>query len=154
MLPRFKYGLIVGAVGLFLNVCFSALSGICGPLASLVAGAVAGFLAAREEKMSTKGKGAQAGAIAGGIASGLMLIGQLIGGALSLILVQTQHITVLGNTPPDTSNTAATIGYYVAGIGVGFCFGLVGIALGAGAGAGTGYLGTPDYAPTAPSNTL
>jgi hypothetical protein len=47
--PRVKYGLIVGAVGLVLNTCFSAIISCCGPLAALLAGAVAGALAAREE---------------------------------------------------------------------------------------------------------
>ncbi|MFO3795818.1 MAG: hypothetical protein ACK8QZ_00830 [Anaerolineales bacterium] len=50
MKTEIKIGLTVGAVGLILNSCVSLLLGICGPFLSLIAGAVAGLLAVRQEK--------------------------------------------------------------------------------------------------------
>ena len=70
MQPRMRMGLIVGVIGLALNVCVSGFIGLCGPLVSLIAGAVAGFFAAQQEKLGTKGEGARAGAIAGAVAGG------------------------------------------------------------------------------------
>ena len=49
MQPRIKMGLIVGVIGLALNVCVSGFIGLCGPLVSLLAGGLAGFLAAQQE---------------------------------------------------------------------------------------------------------
>ena len=68
MQPRVKYGLIVGIVGMILNICVAAALGVCGPLMALVAGAAAGFLAAREERAADKADGARLGAISGTIA--------------------------------------------------------------------------------------
>lgn len=142
MKPRTRLGLIVGGIGLVLNICVSAFIGICGPIFSLAAGAAAGFLAAQQEKLGIKSEGARAGATAGGIAGGLMIIGQLIGGVGALAYMQVSGTnTIFGQIPSDPS---ALVGYYAGGIGTGICFGLIGAALAAGAGAGAGYLATQE----------
>lgn len=155
MTPRIKFGLIVGAIGLILNVCVSTLMGFCGPFASLIAGGVAGYLAAQKEKLPSKGEGAKAGAIAGGITGGLMLFGQIIGGIATLIYTQTTGTSLFG-TPPAFGDSSGTATYYVMGIVTACCFGLVGVALAAGAGAGAGYMTTTEGVsytppPSAPS---
>jgi hypothetical protein len=148
MQPRIKMGLIVGVVGLVMNTCVSGFIGLCGPFASLIAGAVAGFFAANQEKLPTKGDGAKAGAIAGAIAGGLMIIGQIIGGVVALTIQQnTGSIPFIGNISSDIGSQAM---FYVTGMATGLCFGLFGTAFAAGAGAGAGYLATPDQPPMAP----
>ena len=147
MQPRIRIGLIVGAIGLVLNICVSGFIGLCGPLVSLIAGGAAGFFAAQQEKLGTKGDGARAGATAGGIAGGLIIIGQLIGGIAALAYMQYSGMQTIFGQVPTTGDSASSIGYYLGGLGTGICFGLVGAALAAGAGAGAGYLGTPDQPP-------
>lgn len=142
MKPRTRVGLIVGAIGLFLNICVSGFIGLCGPVFSMIAGGVAGFLAAQQERLGVKADGARAGATAGGIAGGLMIVGQLIGGIGTLIYYQVSGAdTLLGQVP---TGGAPSIGYYLGGIGTGICFGIVGAALAAGVGAGAGYLATQE----------
>jgi len=142
MKPRTKVGLIVGGIGLFLNICVSGFFGFCGPVFAMLAGGVAGFLAAQQEKLGVKADGARAGATAGGIAGGLMILGQLIGGVATLVYYQVAGAdTLFGQVP---SGGAGSIGYYLGGIGTGICFGIVGAALAAGVGAGAGYLATQE----------
>lgn len=50
MQPRVRIGLIVGAIGLVLNICVAGFVGFCGPFFSLLAGGIAGFLTAQQEK--------------------------------------------------------------------------------------------------------
>lgn len=148
MKPRFRFGLIVGLIGLVLNICVASFIGFCGPLTALLAGAVAGFLAAQQEKAETKGNGARLGAVAGGIAGALVLIGQMLGGVGALALFQFTDIPIpFGTAPAPSADAAQQILYYTAGLTTGLCFGLVGAALAAGAGAAAGYLGTPDQPP-------
>jgi hypothetical protein len=148
MQARTRVGLIVGAIGLVLNICVSGFMGICGPLVSLVAGGVAGFFAAQQEKPGTKGDGARAGAVAGGIAGALVIVGQLIGGVAALAFIQNSGMnTIFGAPPPTTSDPSFQAVYYLSGAGTALCFGIVGALLAAGAGAGAGYLGTPDQPP-------
>ncbi|MFN8387746.1 MAG: hypothetical protein U0V48_08355 [Anaerolineales bacterium] len=142
MKPRVKLGLIVGAIGLVLNICVSAFVGFCGPVFSLVAGGVAGFLAAQQEKLGIKSEGARAGATAGGIAGGLMILGQLLGGIGTLVYFQMQGAdTLFGAVPTGGSSS---VGYYLGGLATGLCFGLIGAALAAGTGAGAGYFATQE----------
>ena len=147
MQPRIKMGLVIGAIGLILNICVSALIGFCGPLVSLLAGAAAGFFAAQQEKLPTKNDGAKAGATAGGIAGALVIIGQVIGGVGALAMMQATGTQLPFGTIPSTGDSAGMAIFYITGIGTGLCFGIVGAILAAGAGAGTGYLATPDQPP-------
>jgi hypothetical protein len=141
--PRVKFGLIAGTVGLLLNVLVSAAFGFCGPLVALVAGGAAGLLASQQEKSPTNADGARMGAVAGAIAGALVLIGQLIGGLGVLTLFQTGNVsTVFGPPPGSGSDPSLTAIYYLSGLGVAACFGMVGIALAALGGAGGAYLGT------------
>jgi hypothetical protein len=136
-------GLIVGVIGLVLNACISGAVGLCGPFFSLLAGAVAGFFAAQQEKLGNKSDGARAGATAGAIAGGLIIIGQLIGGVAALFLLQTNGAQLpIGNIPTPADGASTQVIYYLTGAGTSLCFGIVGAALAAAAGAGTGYLGT------------
>jgi len=151
MQPRIKVGLIVGGIGLVLNSCAAAVFGLCGPLVTLIAGAVAGYITAQQENLPTKNDAAKAGGIAGGITGGLMIIGQLIGGFGVLLMAQvTGAQSVFGTIPSFESDPASLIGYYIGGAGTGICFGLIGAFLAAGAGAVAGYIATPDQPPTEP----
>jgi hypothetical protein len=147
MQPRIKMGLAIGAVGLVLNVCVAGFIGLCGPLVSLLAGGVAGFLAAQQEKLAVKSEGAKAGAIAGGIAGGLVIIGQVIGGIGALALMQSTGTQLPFGTIPEASDPSGMVIFYASGIGTGLCFGIIGAILAAGAGAGTGYMATQEQPP-------
>ena len=151
MQPRIKMGLIVGVIGLVLNVCVSGFIGLCGPFASMLAGGVAGFLTANQEKLTTKADGARAGAVAGGIAGGLMIIGQILGGVIALVLMQTSGTQLPFGTIPTGDDPSMMAIFYLSGLGTGLCFGIFGAALAAGAGAGAGYFGTPDQPAATPS---
>ena len=145
MSPRVKFGLIAGAIGLALNICVSAVMGICGPVVAAIAGALAGYFAAKNEHPLSKGEGAKTGAIAGAIAGGLVLIGQMLGGVAALTLLPAIYEAMdipLAEVSSDPS-------YWVSGLLMAVCFSAVGIGLAAGAGAGAGYLGTPSQ-PTPP----
>ncbi len=143
MKPFVKYGLIVGLVALILIIPIAALVGLCGPVVTLVAGAFAGFLTAYFGKAATRREGGQSGSLAGAIAGAMTLLGQTIGAALALAYV---HLTgtqiAFGPAPNPTSPLSEVIPYYAAGVGAGFCFGVVGLVLGALAGALAGSLGT------------
>lgn len=145
MKSHIKIGLIVGIIGLFLNILVSLAIGICGPFTALIAGAVAGFITGRQEKGISKGDGARLGAISGGIVGALVLVGQMIGGFLTLSLFQVGEVPLpFGAVPPTSADSSLQLIYYLSGLGVSLCFGLVGLALSALAGAGTGYLSTPE----------
>jgi hypothetical protein len=146
MQPKFKAGLIVGAIGFFLNACISIVLGICGPFVSLVAGAVAGFFAARQGAPVSKGEGAKDGAVAGAVAGAFTLLAQVLASVAVLVFYQVSSVPLpfVGSAPSASDGGAAQFGYYVGGLGAGICFGLVGIVLAALAGAGAGYLGTPE----------
>lgn len=144
MQPRTRIGLIVGVIGLVLNICVAGFVGICGPFFSLLAGGVAGFLAVQREKPLTKNSGARIGATAGGIAGGLIIIGQIIGGLGALAYMQSSGATLPFGQMPELGDPAAQAGFYAAGVGTALCFGIIGALLAAGAGAGAGYLGTSD----------
>jgi hypothetical protein len=146
MQPRIKMGLIVGVIGLALNVCVAGFIGFCGPFLSLLAGGLAGFFAAQQEKLPTKSDGAKAGATAGGIAGALIIIGQVIGGIVALAYIQASGAQVpIGSVPPASGgDPSLLIGYYAGGIGTGLCFGIVGAVLAALTGAGAGYMATQD----------
>jgi hypothetical protein len=143
MRPRIKWGLLIGIIGALLTGGVATVFGLCGPLVALLGGAIAGFLAAQQEKLPVKSEGARAGAVAGGIAGGLVLIGQMLGGVGALLLVQYSGVKLaFGTVPPPTADVTHQLLYYASGLGTGVCFGLVGVALAALAGAAAGYLGT------------
>lgn len=144
MTTQVKFGLIVGVIGLVVNICVSTLLGICGPVIALLGGGIAGFLTAQAEQAATRSDGARLGAIAGGIAGGLVFIGQLIGGLGALTLIQATGMQPFFGELPSASDPAGQLGYWLGGLGVGMCFGVFGLFLSALTGAGAGYLGTPE----------
>jgi hypothetical protein len=155
MQARTRIGLIVGVIGLVLNVCVAGFFGICGPVVSLIAGAVAGYLAVQREKPLTKNDGARIGATAGGIAGGLIILGQLLGGVGALVLMQTTGAAPpFGQIPTPGSDPAMQVAFYGAGMVTALCFGVVGALLAAGAGAGTGYFTTADQPMTPPTQDI
>jgi hypothetical protein len=103
MKPFVKFGVIAGLVGLVVIIPISAFLGLCGPLVTLVAGAVAGYLSAYFGEVPTRRDGAQSGAIAGGIAGAITLVGQLIGNALVLNFIQLTGTPVAFGHVPGTS---------------------------------------------------
>lgn len=152
MQPRTRIGLTIGAIGLVLNICVAGFLGFCGPVLSLVAGGIAGFLAAQQERQPTKADGARAGATAGGIAGGLIILGQVIGGLGALAYFQYSGTPLPFGAAPSTAAPATEmLIYYLTGAGTSICFGVIGTLLAAGAGAGAGYLATSDQ-PTVPSS--
>lgn len=155
MQPRIRLGLIVGVIGLVLNTCVAGFVGFCGPFLSLIAGGIAGYLAAQQEKPSAKNEGARIGATAGGIAGALIIVGQIIGGVGALALMQVSGARVpFGQVPPVSSNPATQITYYGAGVGTALCFGIVGALLAAGAGALIAYFTTPEQPMSSPSQDI
>jgi hypothetical protein len=154
MQPRTRIGLIVGVIGLVLNICVAGFIGFCGPFLSLVAGGIAGFFATQQEKPLTKNEGARVGATAGGIAGGLIILGQIIGGVGALAYMQSTGATTPFGQMPDLGDPATSIGFYAGGIGTALCFGVIGALLAAGAGAGAGYLATSNQPMTPPSQNI
>jgi hypothetical protein len=151
MQPRIRIGLIVGAIGLVLNICVSGFIGFCGPVFSLIAGGAAGFFAAQQERLPSKGDGARAGATAGGIAGALIILGQLIGGVGALFFLQSTGAQLpIGQVPSVADDASAQMVYYLSGAATALCFGVIGALLAAGAGAGAGYLATSDQPVTNP----
>jgi hypothetical protein len=145
MQGRLKFGLIVGVIGLAVNVCVAGFIGFCGPVVSLIAGGIAGYLAAREEMLPTRSDGAKAGAFAGGIAGALIILGQVIGGIGALAFLQSTGAELpFGTVPSPSADPAILTGYYLGGVGTALCFGFVGALLAAGVGAAAGYAGTTE----------
>ncbi len=137
-------GLIAGAIGALVNVVVSTLMGICGPFWSLGVGAIAGYLAGRAIGAVPRRAAVEAGAMAGGVAGLLLGIGQMAGavGAVLLVTTVSPGARVFGGRVPDlaTAGPAEWIGVAAGGLGVGFCFGLLGAMFSAAAGAGMAYL--------------
>jgi hypothetical protein len=154
MQPRTRIGLIVGVIGLVLNVCVSGFLGICGPFVSLLAGGAAGFFAAQQEKPLTKNDGARIGATAGGIAGGLIILGQILGGVGGLVFMQATGAQPPFGQLPSAGDTTTQIAFYAGGIGTALCFGIVGALLAAGAGAGAGYVATTNQPMMPPSQNV
>lgn len=155
MQPRTRIGLIVGVIGLVLNICVAGFIGFCGPFLSLVAGGIAGFFATQQEKPLMKRDGARVGATAGGIAGALIILGQIIGGIGALVYMQTSGVqTPIGQIPDLAGDPATQIGFYAGGMGTALCFGVIGALLAAGAGAGAGYLATTEQPMTPPSQNV
>ena len=153
MQPKIKVGLLIGAIGLVLNICVAGAFGICGPAVSLVGGALAGFFTAKQENPANKGEGARAGAISGAIAGALILVGQVIAAVGALALFQFAGLKMPFGAAPSASADASTqILYYASGMGTGVCFGLIGTVLATLVGAATGYLGTPDHSQVTPNS--
>ncbi|HLO32315.1 MAG TPA: hypothetical protein VK249_24410 [Anaerolineales bacterium] len=145
MQARTRVGLIVGVIGLVLNICVAGFIGFCGPGLSLVAGGIAGFFAAQQEKPLTKNQGARVGLTAGGIAGGLIILGQVLGGLAALVFMQARGMQLpFGQIPSASSDAPTQITFYGAGIVTSLCFGIIGALLAIGAGAGAGYLATTE----------
>jgi hypothetical protein len=148
MSARVKIGLIAGGISLVLTACVGALMGICGPAISLVAGAIAGYFAAKQEAPASQGEGGKVGATAGTIAGGLGVIGQIIGGIFALTILP-PLMESLGNY--SFSGASGEASYWIGGATTALCFGVVGVILAAIAGYATGYISAnkPITPPTA-----
>jgi len=147
MRPRIKTGLIVGVIG-FVLIIFQSGTGISRILTTMIASAIAGFLASQQERLLvnkerlySKKKSTRAGAIAGGITGTFMLIGQLV----SMIIAVT--IGLETKSLSQASNASWTNFYYSTALVSGFCFGVLGILLAIGAGAIAGNISQKANAP-------
>jgi hypothetical protein len=149
MSPRIKIGLIVGAISLVLTTGMSLLVGLCGPVVSLVAGALAGYFTVKQESPASKSDGGKIGAIAGVITGAMGLIGQLIGSILALTIMPSL-MKLVGNTTFLNPSSAGEPGYWLGGLGTGFCIGLGGIVFSVLAGLGAGYISAQDKPAVAP----
>ncbi len=139
MNAKVRYGLLVGGVGAFVNLGVSTLLGFCGPITTLIAGGLAGWLTIRKLSGVTRAEGAAQGAMAGAVAGSLMLIGQVLGAIGALLIMQAMAIDPAVERMP-TSNIEQ-VSFWIGGLGVGVCFGVIGLVLGSGAGAATAALG-------------
>ena len=139
MRRHIKIGLIVGAVGLVVNIGVTFLIEICGPVTSTIAGIVAGFLSVRITNLPTRSQGAQIGSVSGAIAGVLVLVGQILGSAISLFLAQLLELAL----PSTTTNTPQLAGNF-SSISTSLCVGLIGISFSILVGAGAGYFGTTE----------
>jgi MFS family permease len=148
MKERIRVGLIVGAITLVITAGISAFMGICGPGVSLIAGAIAGYFAAKKESPATKSEGGKIGAISGLITGGMGFIGQIIGGIIALILLP-PLMESLGNNYYSGVSTGEPVIYWLSGLGTVLCFGVGGIILSSLSGAGTGYISTTEKPPEA-----
>lgn len=152
---RVMWGVIVGLVGMLMNLVVSFVSGVCGPVVTLVAGAIAGFFAARWEGPGPRARSAQAGAIAGLLAGTLMLISQMLAAVAEVLVLQSAEFQFLqamftpglGGTIPSNPTAETQSGILVGALATGGCFGLIGMILAALAGAATGYLSGPGESP-------
>jgi hypothetical protein len=79
------------------------------------------------------------------MAGAIVLVGQLIGGIISLTIVQSAGTGTIFGAPPASGSTDQLV-YYASGLGVGLCIGLFGVALAALGGAAGGYVGTSSEA--------
>jgi hypothetical protein len=146
MKQHVKIGLIVGVVGAVLNSCVSLLFGLCGPVVSIVAGIVAGFLSIHKQYGIEKKEAGKLGAISGAAAGAVIIFGQVLAAIGSLAITQAMGLPLLFNTgyPPTASDgIAAQISYYLVGAVTGACLGLFGLILASAAGYGTAYFMAP-----------
>jgi hypothetical protein len=139
-----RVGLIAGVIGLVLTACVGALFGLCGPVVSLLAGAAAGYFAAKQSTPATQSEGGKIGATAGAIAGALCVVGQLIGG-ISALTILPPLMESMGNY--QYSAVSGESLYWISGALTALCFGIVGAGLAAGAGFGTGYISTTPTPP-------
>lgn len=144
-------GLICGAVGLLVTTCISAAIGLCGPLGAIGAGGVAGFLAVRGEIFGQRSEATRQGAYAGAIAGGLAFFGQLIGGVLALLFILNIGAQPLFGQLPEEGDSAAQLGFWIGGLALGLCLGVIGLIMAAGSGALAAYLASPAQAPAPPA---
>lgn len=137
MSARVRVGLIAGAIALVLTICVAMVFGICGPVVSLVAGALAGYFAVKQESPASQSEGGKAGATAGAIAGGLGVIGQILGG-IGALTVLPPLMESLNNYSFSQVSGEAT--YWLSGIATALCFGVAGVVLAAVAGYAVGYI--------------
>jgi hypothetical protein len=143
MTAKVRWGLIAGLVGLFINTLASLVFAFCGPIVSFGIGIIAGFFVSQQEPATTKGEGAQDGAITGLIAGAFILLGQIIGAATNLAIAQTEQYGLIFGPLPDLSSPEGQAIYWLIGIGVGLCFGLVDMFACVLGGVIIGYIRTP-----------
>jgi len=137
MSARVRVGLIAGGIGLVLTACIGSLLGICGPAVSLVAGAIAGYFAVKQENPASQSESGKVGATAGAIAGGLGVIGQIIGGIAALTILP-PLLESMGNYSYSSISGEAT--YWLSGAATALCFGGIGVVLAAVAGYAVGYI--------------
>lgn len=136
-------GLIAGSIGGLINLFLSVMIGFCGPFWALAVGAVAGYLAGRSAGLGPQRAAVEAGAVAGGVSGAIVLISQIIAAVSAVFLVSfiSPGAQIFGGRVPDLVHASSPelVGAAIGGLGVGFCFGLLGAILSAAAGAGMGY---------------
>jgi hypothetical protein len=139
--PRIKYGLLAGCAGLLLTSLSSYLFGICGTLVGLLAGSAAGFLTSRKENELTPQAASRAGMVSGSVAGILVLLGQLIGTAISIAVMQNEQLSLIMQVQPAGTSLQSVQGFYwSSGLGFGFCLGLTGLVFSVLAGGAVSYL--------------
>ncbi len=134
MKTSIKNGLIMGGVGLVINICVAGVIGFCGPLVAVVAGAAAGALTVRQSPTLTPATGPKEGATAGLTAGALIFVAQLIGALIAVVYLQSIGGSTLFGDIPEVGNTAENAGFYIGAAATGLCIGIVDVVAAAGAG--------------------
>ena len=79
--------------------------------------------------------------ISGAVAGILVLLGQLIGTAISIAVMQNEQLSLLMQIQPAGTSLQGVQGFYwSSGLGFGFCLGLTGLVFSALAGGAASYL--------------
>jgi hypothetical protein len=126
MNPSLKYGLIVGCIGLAMNLLVSSVIGLAGLGIVLLAGIAAGWLTARAHPTPPRTARAASGALAGMLSA----TGQLAGVVLGFWYIHQQGLDLLSLSSATTSATVWIVGIVLTGSLM-----LAGLGLGAGGGA-------------------
>jgi len=153
MRPEVKYGLILGIASFFITFIMASIAGVCGPFGSIAAGAVAGYLAAKEAQPN-KTRSTKIGGSAGGLAGVFGTVGQLIATIVTLSLLPSMldDSTPLGAIVTESAAATPAL-FWISGMGTGLCFGIVGVLFAAGAGAGIAYMTSDNTSgPTQPGD--
>lgn len=145
MSAKVRWGVIIGIVGFFANTLASLIFAFCGPIVSFAIGLAAGFIVSQQDPAPTRGEGAQKGAVTGLIAGGFILLGQIIGAIGNLVFAQMVEYEPIFGTLPDLSSPEGQAFYWLIGIGVGVCFGLVDTLACVLGGALVGYARSPAF---------
>jgi len=143
MNARIRWGLISGVIGFFANIVASLIFGFCGPVIGFGVGVLGGFLLTQQESSSNKRDGAIQGAITGSVAGVFLFLGQIIAAAGSLAFTQLVDVDLVIGTLPDPTDPGQLVLFWISGLSVGACIGIMDVVASVAGGALIGYIRTP-----------
>jgi len=108
-----------------------------------VGGVLGGFLLTQQESSSNKRDGAIQGAITGSVAGVFLFLGQIIAAAGSLAFTQLVDVDLVIGALPDPTDPGQLVLFWISGLSVGACIGIMDVVASAAGGALIGYIRTP-----------